>query len=71
MIWLNQKNFWLVQAQNLPIMRTTNFWFIQQNIWLIQSNCLVVLTKSEYFMDSTKKFISINQNLFDLTIYLL
>ena len=31
------------------------------------SNCLVVLAKSKYLVDLTKKFISINQNLFDLT----
>ena len=44
-----------------------NVSLIQQNIWLIQSNFLIVLTKSEYLVDSIKKFISINQDLFDLT----
>ena len=34
---------------------------------LVQLNCFVVLTKSEYFVDSTKKFILIKQKLFDLT----
>ena len=38
------------------------------NILLIQSNCLVVLNNSEYLVDLTKKYISINQNLFGLIV---
>ena len=47
--------------------RQQKVWLTQQNISLIQTNCLFILTKAEYLVDSIKKFISINQNLFDLT----
>ena len=36
-------------------------------MFAIQSNCMAVLTKSKYLVNSTKKCISLNQNLFHLT----
>ena len=55
--WFNHKIYLLYGQQNVLL--------IQQNIWLSQPNCLVVLIKSAYLVDTTKKCISINQNLFD------
>ena len=66
-IWLIQQNFDWFNHRIYLLYGQQNVWLIQHNICLIQSNCLVVLTKSEYLVDSTKKFVSIKQNLFDLT----
>ena len=67
MIWLNQQNFGWLNHRIYLLYGQQNIWLFQQNIWLIEPNCLIVLIKSEYLVNSTKKFISINQDLFDLT----
>ena len=66
MIWLNQENFGWFNHRIYLLYGQQNVLLTQQNIWLTRP-FLVVLTKSEYLVDSTKKFTSMNQNLFGLT----
>ena len=52
----------IIYLQIEKCIRQQNVWLIQQqNNWLNELNCLVVLTKSEYLVDSTKKCISISK----------
>ena len=67
-VWFNQSMI-DIQQNILFGYRQQKVWLKQQNISLIQTNCLFILTKSEYLVDSIQKFVSINQNLFDLPNY--
>ena len=71
MIWLNQQNFgWfnhrIYLLYGFVVLFTTKSLVVPTKHFVrFQPNYLVVLIKSEYLLDSTKKYISINQNLFD------
>ena len=59
--------FLLVQLQNLLIMKTAKCLVDPTKYFVDSIKLFIALTKLEYLVDLTKKFILINQNLFDLS----